>query len=162
MLLGPLGLLLFDRGLEEMIAGLWRRGRQLLGFPALGDLAQVRVHLADHARLLPGLATGGLLGGRLVSLPAAFWEDPAASPDGLDQEYRFAVFGDGDDSRDESLALGAVAFEAGVRVSIFLASVVMWPLGTLDTVGGRSTNVGCLFRHGPPSSVPVPFAPLLN
>lgn len=87
VLLGPLGLLLLDRGFEEMVRGLGGLRRELVGSPLLRDEAEVVVDFAYYARLFPGLALGGVLGRRLVCFPAALGEDPATALGRLDEEH---------------------------------------------------------------------------
>jgi hypothetical protein len=110
VLLGPDGLLLLDRRLEELVGCFRRRGRELVGFPLLGNEAEVVVDFAYYARLLPGLALGGLLGRRLVRLPAALGEHPAAALGRLDEQHVVLVGRERDHAGDQSLALGAVAW----------------------------------------------------
>lgn len=100
VLLGPLGFLLLDRGLEEMVRGLWGLRGELVGPALLGDEAEVVVDFAYYARLFPGLAFGRVLGGCLVSLPAAFGEDPAVAFGRLDEEDVVLVGGEGHDAGD--------------------------------------------------------------
>ena len=100
VLLGPLGLLLLDGGLKEVVRGLWGLRRELVGPALLGDEAEVVVDFAYYAGLFPGLALGGVLGGCFVRLPAAFGEDPAIAFGGLDEQDVVFVGGEGDDAGD--------------------------------------------------------------
>ena len=110
MHLGPLGLLLLDLGLEEVVRGFGGLGGKLVGFPALGNQAEVVVDFAYYACLLPGLAFGGVLGRGLVRLPSALGEHPAAAPGRLDEEHVVFIGRERDDAGHEALALGAVAW----------------------------------------------------
>lgn len=107
--LGPLGLLLLDRGLEEMIRGLWGLGGELVGLPPFGDQAEVVGDFADDASLFPGLALGSLLYRRLVELPAALGKNPSATPGGLDEEYVELVGGERNYAGNESFTLCTIA-----------------------------------------------------
>lgn len=110
VLFRPLILLLFHRGFEEVIRSFRCGLGELLWLPQLGDDAQAGVDFAHSARFFPGLAAGGLFGGGLVGLPAAFGQDPAAAAGRLDQQDLFAVVGEGHDAGYESFALSAVAW----------------------------------------------------
>lgn len=96
-----------------MVRGLGSLGCELVGSAALRDKAEVVVHLDDDASLFPGLAFGSILGGGLVRLPAAFWEDPATAARGLDQEHVVLVGRKRNNAGDEAFALGAVAWKKG-------------------------------------------------
>jgi hypothetical protein len=109
VLLWPDGLLLLDRGLEEMVRGFWSRGRELVGFPLLCDEAEIVVDLAYYASLFPGFAFRGVLGRRFVRFPAALGEDPAAASGGLDEENVVLVGRKRNHAGNESLALRAIA-----------------------------------------------------
>lgn len=108
MHLRPLGLLLLDGGLEEMVRGLWGLSGELVGPPALRDKAEVVGYFYDDACLFPGFAFGGVLGGGLVRLPATFGEDPAAAARRLDEEDVVFVGRKRDNASDEPFALRAV------------------------------------------------------
>lgn len=78
VLLRPLLLDLVDGSLKEVVCGFRCLLSELVGFPFLGDLAQVGVNFADGASFFPGLAAGGFFDG-LIDFPTAFREDPAAA-----------------------------------------------------------------------------------
>lgn len=100
VLLRPLGLLLLNGRLEEVVRGLWGLGGELVGSSLLRDEAKVVVDFAYYASLFPGFAFGGVLGRCLVRLPAAFWEHPAVSLGGLDEEDVVLVGGKRDNTGD--------------------------------------------------------------
>lgn len=98
-----------------MIRGLGSLGGELIGPPALGDKAEIVVHLDNDACFFPGLAFGGILGGGFVSLPTAFRENPAAAARGLDEEHVVFIGRKRNNAGDEAFALGAVAWKKGQR-----------------------------------------------
>lgn len=100
MLLWPDGFLLLDGRFEEMVRGFRGRGGELVGFSLLSNEAKIVVDLAYYASLFPGFAFGGVLGRCLVRLPAAFWEHPAVSLGGLDEEDVVLVGGKRDNTGD--------------------------------------------------------------
>jgi hypothetical protein len=112
--LGPLGLLLFNLGLEEVVRGFGRLRGELVWLSALGNEAEVVVDVAYYARLLPGLTFGGVLGRRFVRLPATLWEHPAAAPGGLDEQDVVLVCRERDDARYQAFALGAVSCDVSM------------------------------------------------
>lgn len=113
MHLRPLGFLLLDNSLEEVIRGFWGVWCELIRLSPLSNEAKVIVDFTYYASLFPGFAFGRVLGGCLVRLPAAFWEDPAVAFGGLDEEHVVLVGRKGDNARNESLALGAISCESG-------------------------------------------------
>lgn len=79
MHLRPIGLLLLDGSLEEVVRGFGGLGSELIGSPPLGDQAEIVCDSTYDAGFFPGLALGSILGCGFVRLPATFGEYPAAA-----------------------------------------------------------------------------------
>jgi hypothetical protein len=130
VLLGPLGFLLLDGRFEEMVRGLWGLRGELIGSPLLRNEAEVVGDLAYYARLFPGLAFGGVLGGRFVRLPSAFREHPAIAFGGLDEEHVVLVRGERNNSGDEAFSLGTVSCRKSAKCQGEAAGVMSWRRGS--------------------------------
>jgi hypothetical protein len=117
VLLRPDSLLLLDGRFKEMVRGLRCRGRELLGFPLLGNEAEVVVDLAYDAGFFPGFALSSILRGRFICLPSTLREDPATALRGLDEENVVLVGRERNYAGDETLTLRSVSCtrSAGVQ-----------------------------------------------
>lgn len=113
--LGPLILLALDSNFEELVKELRPLCTYLSWRPHVLDVAQVAEDGAHDASLLPGLATGGLVGSRFVQLPSSLWENPASGlGDGLNQQDLQLVRRDRHDASNQSFTVGPVSCQSTV------------------------------------------------
>lgn len=107
--LRPLGTLLGDNGLEELVGDLGLVVGRSSDRTSIEDGAQILLDSDNDSTFFPGLSCSSHGGRSLIFLPTTFWQDPALARTGLNEENFGLVGRERDDSSNQAFTFGAVA-----------------------------------------------------